>query len=70
MIRSQFDEKRTFQNLNKVISGGTLSIVKRPPSAGSRKASNARQRSKDGPPILRKPRILLARLQFKLPKIC
>lgn len=41
--------KAVFQNLMRPISAGTCSILKRPPKAGSLKASNPLQSSKDGP---------------------
>lgn len=60
----------TFQNLNKPISAGTYSIDKRPPRPGSRNANSARHKSNDGLPIVRKPRKVFEKPQFKFRTIC
>lgn len=64
--------KAVFQNFNNVIRAGTCSMANRPPRPGSRRASNARHRSRDGaePPIVPKLRMLLEKVLCELFKMC
>lgn len=57
---------QTFQNFNRLINAGTLSMDNRPPRPGSRNANNERHKSNDGPLIVRKPRNVFDNVQFKL----